>query len=156
MKKQKLFILLFFCILCLSLNTIYAAKDNPPVTELAFEQPGILDTLQNQVTVEKSIQNSISSGNSQSLSAYFYSTIELTVPETQGSFSKTHAELLMKNFFKKYPVQSFNIINEGQSGSEKSRFALGTYTSSKGETFRVYFLTKEISGKNQLTILRFE
>jgi hypothetical protein len=156
MKRQKVFTMLVFSILFISAGFVSAAVDQPPVIFCADETPGILDSLQNQVSVEKSIQNSITSGNSQALSAFFFSTIELSIPEAQGSYSKTHAELLMKNFFSKYPVQSFTIINEGQSGGEKSRFAIGTYTSSKSDTFRVYYLTKEISGKNQLTILKFE
>lgn len=156
MKRQKVFTLLIFSILFISIKFVSGVADQPPVLYGADEPPGILDSLQNQVSVEKSIQNSISAGNAQSLSAFFFSTIELSIPEAQGSYSKTHAELLMKNFFSKYPVQSFTIINEGQSGGEKSKYALGTYTSSKGSTFRVYFLTKEISGRNQLTILKFE
>lgn len=156
MKRQNVFTLLIFSIFFISAGIVSAAVDQPPVIFCSDESPGIHDSLQSQVSVEKSIQNSIAAGNSQGLSAFFFSTIELSIPEAQGSYSKTHAELLMKNFFSKYPVQSFSIINEGQSGSEKSRFALGTYTSSKGETFRVYFLTKEISGRNQLTILKFE
>jgi len=131
-------------------------SDIPPVTVCVEDNKEIRDTMQGTPSVEKSIQQSIASGNSQLLATFFFSTIELTIPETQGSFSKSHAELLMKNFFSKYPVQSFTIINEGQSGGEKSRFAIGTYTTVKGDTYRVYYLTKEISGKNQLTILKFE
>lgn len=153
---------LFFSIMLVSFYFLFTqanaaiSTDIPPETTVIDDQPGIKDSLQNQLSVEKLIQNSIASGNSQNLSDYFFSSIELSIPEAQGSYSKSHAELLMKNFFVKYPVQSFSVINEGQSGGEKSRFAIGTYTSSKGESFRVYFLTKEISGKSQLTILKFE
>jgi hypothetical protein len=133
-----------------------ASNDHPPVLKRILEITGITDSLAQQQNIDKSIQQAILSGNSETLASYFYSTIDLTIPEVQGSYSKAQAELLMKNFFVKYPPKSFSIINEGISGSEKSRFAIGTYISTKGNSFRVYYLTKEMSGKNQLTILKFE
>lgn len=125
----------------------FAFNDNPPALNNIVDVTGISDSLNQQQNIDKSIQQAILSGNAEALASYFYSTIDLTIPEVQGSYSKAQAEFLMKNFFSKHPAKSFSIINEGISGSEKSRFAIGTYTSTKGDSFRVYYLTKEMSEK---------
>lgn len=134
--------------------------DHPPIIREIYAATNALeksmDSLITQQSIDKSIQSAISSGNSQQLASYFFSTIELSLPDAQGSFSKTQAELLIKTFFATYPPKSLTIINEGQSGGEKSRYAIGTYTSVNGKSFRVYYLTKEINGKQLLTILKFE
>ncbi len=146
-----------FILLCIVFITVSkGASDHPPVIKRILEITEIADSLATQQSIDKNIQQAITSGNSELLATYFYSTIDLSIPEVQGSYSKAQAELLMKNFFSKYPPRTFSIINEGISGGEKSRFAIGTYTSSKGDSFRVYYLTKEMAGKNQLTILKFE
>jgi len=63
---------------------------------------------------------------------------------------------MIKNFFTTYPPINFTIINEGTSGSEKSKYTIGTYETKNNKTFRVYYLIKEISGNSYLTILKFE
>lgn len=156
MKRFFLFISLTFSIFCIcSLNSI-AFSDHPPVVT----EPDFLfvnhDSLDQQQSTDRTIQNAISSGNSNTLASFFFTTIELSIPDAQGSYSKAQAELLMKNFFSKHSPKSFSIINEGLSGGEKSRFVIGTYATEKGESFRVYYLIKEISGRQQLTILKFE
>jgi len=156
MKNHKLIQLFAVILLMFSNLTLFAFSEHPPVFA---EVPGvndIVDSLDVQQSIDKSVQNAIASGNSTALAVHFFTSIELSIPDAQGSYSKAQAELLMKNFFSKYPPKSFTIINEGQSGGEKSRFAIGTYTTTKGDDFRVYYLIKEISGKNQLTILKFE
>jgi len=157
MRRHLIYISLIFSMFIIGNPTLRASFDLPPHIAEVLEITEKSDTFElQQQSIDKSVQNAISTGNSQALSAFFFSTIELTIPEAQGSYSKAQAELLMKNFFNKYPATSFTIINEGQSGGEKSRFAIGTYTSTKGNSFRVYYLIKDISGKNQLTILKFE
>lgn len=156
MKRFFLIIPLIFSACCLININIFALSEHPPViTEPVFLFENH-DSTDQQQSIDKTIQNAISSGNSNSLASFFFTTIELSIPGAQGSYSKAQAELLMKNFFSKYAPKSFSIINEGLSGGEKSRFVIGTYATEKGESFRVYYLIKEISGRQQLTILKFE
>lgn len=106
--------------------------------------------------IENDIYKAISQGNVRLLSQHFFSNIELSLPNVRGNFSRTQAEFILKNFFESNPVSSFSIISEGSSGSDKTRFFLGNYASSNGQKYRVYYLIKEISGKELITILRFE
>ncbi len=146
--KHNYFISIFVCIFLnvsaeSSLLTVAERLNTFPETE-------------QQQSIEKAAATYISSGNSQMLASLFFSAVELTLPDVRGSYSKAQTELLMKNFFSKHPPKSFSVINEGQSAGEKSKFVIGTYASESQNTFRVYYLIKEISGKNQITILKFE
>jgi hypothetical protein len=106
--------------------------------------------------IKENINNYIKTGNSDKLSDYFFSTIEINLPNTKGSFSKAQAKQMIKNFFTTYPPLTFTIINEGTSGNEKSNYTIGTYETKNNKKFRVYYLIKEISGNSYLTILKFE
>jgi hypothetical protein len=148
--------MLIFSIFFIHSNNTIASYEFPP-DEKDSLCPGVdSESAIEQQSADKAVQNAIASGNCRTLSAYFFSSIELSLPDAQGTYSKAQAELLMKNFFTKNPPAGLTIINEGQSGGEKSRFAIGTYTTTGGSSFRMYYLMKEISGTNQLTILKFE
>jgi hypothetical protein len=83
------------------------------------------------------------------------STIELKTPKKEGSFSQKQTTLILENFFSDNPVNSFNIKRNGKF-PDGSQFFLGEMTSSKGKSFRVYFVCKETSGKWLIHILKFE
>jgi hypothetical protein len=156
MKRHSLLLMLFFSIFFIHGYSTMASSELPPDNKDSLCPAIDSESALQQQSPDKAVQNAISSGNCRTLSSFFFSSIELSLPETQGTFSKTQAELLMKNFFSKHPPAGLTIINEGQSGGEKSRFAIGTYTTTSGSSFRMYYLMKEISGTNQLTILKFE
>ena len=91
--------------------------------------------------VAENIASAIRIGNYKELTKYFNSTIDLALPEKEGVFSKTQAELIMKDFFFKNPPKSFLINNQGTS-KNGSLFFVGTLTTSTN-TFRIYFLIKK-------------
>lgn len=140
LKRLVLFLIVFLTISPISLNS-----------ENTFNEQSL-----SQQSFDREIINAIQTANGNILAKHFFSNIELNIPGVQGNFSKTQAEFILKNFFKNNPPSSFNIINEGVSGGEKSRFFLGNYLSTNGNSFRVYYLCKEINGKNLITILKFE
>jgi len=142
--KSVLAVFVFFSLLCP--NTLNSKTLSSGLSDLSIVQQNF----------DKEIINAISTANTQLLSKYFFTNIELSLPSVQGSYSKTQAEFIIKNFFNNNPPASFSIINEGLSGGEKSRFFLGNYVSTNGNKYRVYYLCKEIAGKNVITILKFE
>lgn len=100
------------------------------------------------------IATAIKSGNASSVSAYFHSSVDLTVPSGEGSYSKSQAELILKSFFTKNPPKSFAIKHQGSS-NDGSLFAIGTYLS--GDTsYRTYFLVKKIGTAYLIHQLEFE
>lgn len=77
---------------------------------------------------------SFKNGSSKELARYFENGVQLNINGDQGEFSKTQAELVLRDFFKKYPPENFEILQEGYSGEQIKHF-IGTYTS-MGQAYR--------------------
>jgi len=107
-----------------------------------------------QNSVAGAVSTAIKGGNSKDLAKYFYSSIDLTVPGNEGTFSKSQAELIVKDFFTKNPPKSFVINHQGTSG-DGSQFSIGTYTSSS-ISYRTYFLIKKFSDTYYIQQIQFE
>ncbi len=107
-----------------------------------------------QDSVYESVVSSLRLGDSKQLSIYFNSNMELTILDNESVYSKIQAELVLKEFFEKYPVSSYSLLHRGKS-PEGSIFSIGKLTTSKG-VFRTYFYLKQIGGKTLLNELRFE
>lgn len=100
------------------------------------------------------VTQAIKSSNAAELSKYFNSSIDLTIPESEGTYSKVQAEQILKSFFTKFPPVSFSINHKGSS-NDGSMYAIGTYKS-KTRSFRTYYLTKPINGQHLIHQLKFE
>jgi hypothetical protein len=107
-----------------------------------------------KVKTGEEIANSIRKGDYNGISKHFDVTIELTLPGNEGTYSKTQAEMILKDFFIKYPPQSFTVKNTG-SDKTGTEYTIGDLKTEKGE-FRAYYLLKEKSGKYFIQQLKFE
>jgi len=90
----------------------------------------------------KEVNKSIQSGNAQQLSKYFSSTVELSVLGKDAYVSKSQATSILADFFKENPPKSY-IVKQGGSNSENTKFVIGTYTSTTGNTFKIYYVVKK-------------
>ena len=129
-------------------STIFSLLISLSVTTLSFSLND------NPKDINKEVISAINSGNTSQLAKYFNSTLELTVPDHEGAFSKIQAELLVKIFFSKYHPQSFSVNNQGISKGGSS-YSIGTLVTANG-SFRTYYLIKSISGINYIYQLQFE
>jgi hypothetical protein len=104
--------------------------------------------------VIKEITKTIQSMDAKKLADYFSSTIDLELGAINGNYSKTQAEIIMRDFFKDNPVKSFTVNHQGDS-EDGSQFFIGTYTSGAKE-YRVYGLLKKESNLLVLRQLQFD
>lgn len=104
--------------------------------------------------INGSIASCIRSGDANALSNYFNATIDLTVPGDEGTYSKSQAAIIVKNFFSQYKPVTFTVNQQGSSG-EGSQFAIGTLKTANGN-FRTYYLLKKNGGQQQIFQLQFE
>lgn len=104
--------------------------------------------------VNSKIAQAIQIANANDLARYFNNSIDLTIPGSEGTYSKVQAEQILKSFFTKYPPVSFSINHKGNS-NDGSMYAIGNYKSST-QSFRTYFLIKPIGGQNLIHQLKFE
>lgn len=103
--------------------------------------------------IPRVIVSAFGSGDASALAGYFNSTIELTINNKEEIYSKTQAEVILKDFFAKNPPKSFSILHQG--GKESSKYAIGNLKTAKG-SYRITFLLKSVNSKIFIHQLRIE
>ncbi len=101
------------------------------------------------------ISNALNSGDVQVLAKHFGNTIDLTLPDGEGTYSHKQTEQLLKAFFKSHPVKSFMLDHRGNS-NDGSQYMIGTLKSTSGESFRFYALVKKQAGTDLIQQLELE
>jgi hypothetical protein len=97
----------------------------------------------------------IKNGDTRQISRYFGSSVDLTILSVEDVFSKAQAEQVLKDFFSKNPAKSFTIIHKGLS-KEGSKYAIGTYVTVQGISFRTYLFIKSTGKTEVIQEMRFE
>ena len=90
--------------------------------------------------------SAIQAGNSQDISKYFNSMVDLTVPGYDDTYSKAQAGQILKEFFTQNTVKAFKVTKQGTS-PDGSQYTIGSLETSK-KNYRVYFLIKTVAGQN--------
>lgn len=103
--------------------------------------------------IPEQIISSFNSGDAAKLSRYFNQTIELTFFEKEEIYSRTQAEIILRDFFSKNPPKQFKILHEG--GKDSSKYAIGQYISNS-KIYRITFLLKTINSNVFIHQLRIE
>jgi len=93
------------------------------------------------------------SGNSSLIAKYFDDLVDISMPDKSNTYSKTQAELVLKDFFTNNPVKKFEIIHKGENAG--SQFCIGTLYTKNG-SFRTTIFMKQKGGGQLLQELRFE
>ncbi len=93
------------------------------------------------------------SGNSTLIAKYFDDLVDISMPDKSNTYSKTQAELVLKDFFTNNPVKKFEIIHKGENAG--SQFCIGTLYTKNG-SFRTTIFMKQKGDGQLLQELRFE
>ena len=101
---------------------------------------GILPVMA-QENVINNVKTAIKTGSSRELSQYFGSIVELNFDGEKSSYSKSQAEFVLKDFFKKNPPKDFEYIHQGSS-KQGFRYVIGKYTI-ENSSFRIWILFKK-------------
>jgi len=121
---------------------------------LFFAAPGQLQAQQGDQVIS-SIHNAIKTASADGLAAFFHTTVDLELGDTDGNFSKNQAEMIVKDFFAKNPVKSFTVKHQGSS-DDGSKYSIGLYVSKSNQEFRVYILLKQSPDGLRINQLQFE
>lgn len=95
----------------------------------------------------------IKSGDAAQVSLYFDKTVEITIPDKSNSYSKSQAELVLRDFFAANTVKDFEILHK--SGNSGSQYCIGNLKTSNG-IFRTTIFMKQKGDKELIQELRFE
>lgn len=96
----------------------------------------------------------LQSGNSSAIAKYFDGNVELTILNTEAVYSKSQAEMVIKNFFSSNSPRSYKVVHNGDSGSG-AKFQIGELVTSGG-TYRTYVYAKEKMGAMLIQEIRIE
>ncbi|MBM3436388.1 MAG: DUF4783 domain-containing protein [Bacteroidetes bacterium] len=107
-----------------------------------------------KLDVSKEVIGAIKAMDAKKMATHFGTSLDLEISGISGTYSKTQAEGIMRDFFKKSPAKTFTVNHEGSS-NDGSEFIIGTYlTSSK--SYRVYVLMKKESEQLLIRQLQIE
>jgi len=96
----------------------------------------------------------IKKSSTKEISKYFNSTVELTILENEGVYSKSQAEVILKNFLTQNPPINISINHRGSS-AQGAKYAIAVYDCQKCK-YRVYIFMKESPSGMMIQELRFE
>ena len=115
-----------------------------------FSLCGFSTTSPRDLEIAERIKGSIKTGNAHDLASHFEKNVELVIDTERVSFRNVRneqAELILKNFFKKYPSKDFKYVFQGTAS--KVRYCTATYQLTNGNNFQVYILMR-ITDKDYL------
>ena len=99
------------------------------------------------------VVSAIKSGNASQVARYFDNTVEINLPDKSNSYSKSQAEMVLKDFFNTNPVKGFEVIHKGENAG--SQYCIGTMSTKNGSFRTTVFMKKNGDGQ-VLQELRFE
>jgi hypothetical protein len=94
-----------------------------------------------QSEVINDLRAALKAGSSKELVKNFNTTVELNFEGQKSNYSRSQAELVLKEFFKKYPPTDFQYIHQGAS-KQGLTYVIGKYSFESG-SFRVLILIKK-------------
>jgi len=96
----------------------------------------------------------IREADAKGLAAFFNMTVEMRLPDHEDTYSASQGEMIMKDFFKKYPPDSLSTIQTGTIDAN-SRFAICGYLSHNIQ-YQVYIYMKKEKDRFLVHMIKFE
>jgi hypothetical protein len=129
-----------------------------PITRLRFALlmlllPVFFHPVRAQSEVISEVRAALKAGSSRELVKYFNTTVDLNFEGEKSSYSRSQAEFVLRDFFKKYPPASFEYIHQGASKGGLT-YLIGKYTYDSG-SFRVLLYIKKSGDSHMVDLIDF-
>ncbi len=108
--------------------------------------------LKNGMEIED-VVNALKSGNAVQLSRYFDIRVDITLADRSDNYSRTQAEMIMKDFFSTNDVRTFELRYKGENNG--SRYCLGTLKTRNGD-YRTRLFMKQKDNHQVLQEISFQ
>ncbi len=103
----------------------------------------------------QNINRSLETGNARLLAASFGQNVNLSMPRAEGTFSKSQAEIIIRDFFSRHRPDAYRQHIQNHSG-DGTMYTIGTLSARGGQRFRVYIIIKQMEGGHVLHHLQFD
>lgn len=100
------------------------------------------------------VVNALKKSNIKEISKYLNASVELTVLNNEGVYSKQQAEIILKNFLDANPPKNITIQHKGSS-AQGSKYAIAVYECAQGK-YRTYIFMKDNGAGMHIHEMRFE
>jgi hypothetical protein len=87
---------------------------------------------------------------------YFDNVVDITLNNSQSTYSKSQAEMVIRNFFTKNAVTSFRIKYKGNDAYDSSFYLIGDFKTKGHGVFRVYMFFKYKGNNHFLQEMKIE
>lgn len=105
-------------------------------------------------TVEMdSVLVALKSGNASQLSKYFDNRVDISLPGNADNYSRTQAEMILRDFFRNNSVRTFDLRYKSEHA--ETNYCIGTLQTNGGN-FRTTLFMKQKGDKQYLQDLRFQ
>ena len=104
---------------------------------------------------ESEITKAIGKGDIETLSKYFDESVEICILDLEDLLDKEEAISEIKSFFGKHNPKSFQVLHDGTSKGQDSKYFIGDLNTSNS-IFRVYVYMKSTSDSYLIQEIRFE
>lgn len=94
------------------------------------------------------------SGNAAQLAKYFDNRVDISLPGKSDNYSRTQAEMVIRDFFALNPVQSFQVKHTGEN-KDGSKYCTGTLQTRSG-SFRTTLFVKQKGDRALLQQISFQ
>lgn len=97
--------------------------------------------------------SAMKSGNASGLSKHFDSYVDIALPDKSSNYSKSQAELIMKDFFSVSGVKNFEVKHKGNN--ENGEYCIGTLQTRNGN-YRTTVYMRLKGGKQVVQDIRIQ
>jgi hypothetical protein len=99
------------------------------------------------------IGTAIGIGNVNGISRFIDDAVILTIDGTQATYSKSQAEMVLRNFFSKNSPKDYHA--DHSSGSKSCSYAIGSFVAATGN-YRTYISVRKKDGNTYIQEIRIE
>ena len=93
-------------------------------------------------TAVDEVAKGMSTGDVTKVAQYFDKVVDITINDQQSTYSKSQAEMVLKNFFAKNKFRSFSLRHKGSGTNSTSVYVIGYINTEKGK-FTMYLMFKQ-------------
>lgn len=101
------------------------------------------------------ISNAVRAGNASEIGRYFSASVDITINNSQSTYSRPQGEMVLRDFFNKNAPQGYSVQHTGNSGSGNIVYSIGQLTTASGK-YRVYISLKEKDNSYTVKEIRIE
>lgn len=102
-----------------------------------------------------SISSALRSGDSNQISQYLGSSVDVTILDFHGFVDKETTSQQIRDFFSDKTIAAYRVIHKGKSKGKESVYTIGELSTDKGK-YQVYMFISEVKGKYVIQEIKIE